>query len=398
MASHAITVRSGHPDFIDFPWDTSLVDWSVPELVDLPKGISRHTVRFMEVAERLYAVKELPERSARNDYDVLRLLEEASAPAVVPVAIVVGRTDDGHDEMSAALITQYASFAFSYRELLAGAGFGGNRRKMLDAFAHLLTQLHLLGCFWGDCSLSNVLYRWDADALETIMVDAETARMHPGGLSDGQRREDIAIMTENVAGGMADIAAQAGTPLADADLGLGEEIADRYFALWRELKDEEVVGESERYRINDRIGRINALGFDVEEVDVVREGGSDTLTFKLRVGGRTYHSQRLKDLTGIEALENQARQILNDLHYHQSKEGSLSPTMKNVAAVRWRVGAFEPMIDRLRTTARASDPVQAYTDLLHHRYVLATAEGRDVSTEEAYEKWLAADQPGYPAD
>ncbi len=392
-----VTVRPGHPDFLDLPWPTPLPDWDLPSLVELPKGISRHTVRFIETTQGLYAIKELPERAARNDYDVLRRLEDMSTLTVVPVGLITHRTDDPHDEASAALVTIYESFSFSYRELLAGAGFGANRKRMLDAFAYLLVELHLAGCFWGDCSLSNVLYRWDADAIETLMVDAETASLHTAGLSEGQRREDIEIMIENVAGGMADIAAQAGTDLDQADLELGEEIANRYEGLWHELKGEHVIGVDERNLIADRIERINDLGFDVEEVNVVSDGSGDQLRFKLRVGGRTFYSRRLRDLTGIDALENQARQILSDLYYFQTREGIQTSLMKNVTAVRWRVGQFEPAVARLAAHEDVRDPIQAYCDVLHHRYMMAAERGEDVETEEALAHWLEAGRPGYPA-
>lgn len=381
---------------MDLPWSEPLPTWTVPELVDLPKGISRHEVRFIETDRGIYAIKELPERAARNDYEVLRQLEELRAPAVIPVGLITNRTGDPAEEAAAALVTVYEAFAFSYRELLAGAGFGQNRKRMLDAFAHLLVELHLAGCFWGDCSLSNVLYRWDADTIDTIMVDAETASVYPGALSTGQRNEDISIMIENVAGGMGDIAALAGTDLDQADLDMGSDIAERYEQLWSELKDEEVIGADERYRITDRIARINALGFDVEEVDLVSGPEGNELRFKLRVGGRNFHSRRLRDLTGIDALENQARQILADLYYFQAKDESHTPTMKNVAAIRWRVTEFEPMISELAGIEAVNDPVQAYCDVLHHRYNLATELGRDVSTSEALEGWVEAGMPGYP--
>jgi hypothetical protein len=80
-------------------------------------------------------------------------------------------------------------------------------------------------------------------------------------------------MIENVAGGMADIAAQAGKSLGEADLAMGEEIAERYHDLWSELRQEEVIPAGERYLIAERIERINALGFDVEEVDLCRWRG-----------------------------------------------------------------------------------------------------------------------------
>lgn len=398
MPTPNIIVKAGNPDFLDLPWGTSLENWDVDHLVDLPKGISRHTVRFLETPFAIYALKELPENAARNDYEVLRELEELAAPAVKPVGLVTGRTNDPHDEASAALITRYEWFSFSYRELLQGPGFGDNRSRMLDAFAYLLVRLHLIGCFWGDCSLSNVLYRWDADTIETLMVDAETASVHRHGLTTGQRSEDLSIMIENVGGGMADIAARAGTDISTADLRLGEEIAARYEDLWRELVDEEAIRPDERYRITERMRRINDLGFDVEEVQVVPssdDGGK--LRFKLKLGGRTFHTNRLRDLTGVEALENQARQILADLHYFQTKEGLPTSTLKDIATMRWRVTEFEPTIEKLRGIDGVTDPIQAYCDVLHHRYVMANDQQRDVPTDEALEDWVASGRPGYPS-
>ena len=195
-----LTIRSGHPDFLDLPWDVSLRQWDRPNRVDLPMGISRHEVRFFEYPQGLYAIKELSERAALQDYTVLRALETFGAPAVRPVGIVDHRHPDPHAEESAALITEYEPFSFSYRELLAGPGFGPRRNQMLNAFAELLVELHLAGVFWGDCSLNNVLYRFDAEGIETVMVDAETAELYDEGtLSDGRRLEDLEIMIENVA-------------------------------------------------------------------------------------------------------------------------------------------------------------------------------------------------------
>jgi hypothetical protein len=393
-----LTIRAGHPDFLDLPWDQSLVDWELPNLLDLPKGISRHEVRFLGYGETIYVIKELPVRLARNDYHVLRSLESVGAPAVTPVGVVERRSPDPTEEMAAALITVYEPFSFSYREIIAGPGFGPRRGQMLDAFAQLLVELHLAGCFWGDCSLSNVLYRFDAEAIETIMVDAETAFiLEEGELTPGQREEDVAIMIENVAGGMADIAAEAGHPMDEADLGLGEDIAERYHNLWQELRREETVHRDERYLIKDRIDRINRLGFDVEEVALV-PNRDDTAEFRIsvKVGGRTFHSNRLKALTGIDALENQARQILSDLHYFSIREGGDTSTGKSVHAVRWRVQEFEPTLQLINTLDGIADPIQAYCDLLHHRYVMAAGMGRDVSTSEAFADWVARGRPGYP--
>ncbi len=390
-----LTIRAGHPDFLDLPWDKSLQEWDLKNRVELPKGISRHEVRFFQYPQGLYAIKELPTRPAHQDYGVLRQLESFGAPAVRPVGLVDRRSADPHDERSAALITAYEPFSFSYRELIAGAGFGGRRTQLLDAFAMLLVELHLAGVFWGDCSLSNVLYRFDAEAIETIMVDGETATIYDE-LTDGRRAEDIEIMIMNVAGGMADIASSTGADLEEADLALGEDIAERYHGLWHEVNRDELIGPDERYRIRERIETLNEIGFDVQEVDLipVDETGS-RLKVKLQVGGRTFHQRRLKDLTGVDALEAQARQILSDLYYFQTKTGSTTPAGKNVAAIRWRVEEFEPLLERLRKLDHVRDPIQTFCDLLYHRYTMSQGLGYDVGTEAAYDDWLERGRPGY---
>ncbi len=393
-----LTIRTGHPDFLDLPWEVSLAEWELDNIVELPKGISRHEVRFIQYPEGLYAIKELPTRAARQDYTVLRALESFGGPAVRPVGLVEKRDPDRHSESAAALITAYEPFSFSYRELVQGTGFGDRRNQMLDAFAGLLVELHLAGVFWGDCSLSNVLYRFDAEAIETVMVDAETAMVFgEGQITDGRRYEDIEIMIINVAGGMADIAAANGIDIDHADLALGEDIAERYTGLWNELTAEPTIPVDERYLIGNRIARLNDLGFNVEEVDLVpQDEGGSRLRLKLKVGGRTFHQTRLKQLTGIDALELQAKQLLADLYYFQANQGAVSATGKNVAAVQWRVDQFEPMMERLRQLPGVVDPIQAYCDLLLHRYVMSEGFGHDVGIEAAWQDWLARGRPGYP--
>lgn len=393
MSTPNLRIRGGHPDFLDLPWGLPLTEWEHPRRLHLPKGISRHEVRFFGYESGVYAIKELSHRAAGHEYRVLRTLEDIAAPAVTPVGIVERPWIDEDVEQSGAVITAYLPHAFSYRELLSGAGFGERRDQMLDAFALLLVELHLLGCFWGDCSLSNVLYRYDAERIAVTMVDAETAEVF-SDLSHGRRREDLDIMTENVAGGMADIAASGGLDFDSADLSLGEDIAGRYSNLWREVTHDEVISPQERFRIRDRIERINDLGFEVEDVHLEPTDGGHRLTLGVTVGSRRYHSRRLRRLTGVEASEEQARQILSDLARFR---GDQPDWPEDVAAIHWRAEAFEPIMSALRGRDLATpDPTQAYCDFLNHRYLLATTRQRDVPNDEALEDWLRSGQPGYP--
>lgn len=401
-----VTIRPGHPDFLELPWHQSLVTWQSPRMITLPKGISRHEVRFFAYddhdAGAIYVVKELPMKAARREYEVLSQLAAGKergrdALCVTPVGLVEDRHPDPHAEASAALITRYLDFSFSYRELLEGAGFGARRNQMLDAFAGLLVELHVAGCFWGDCSLSNVLYRLDAQAVDTIMVDAETAYLQPE-LSDGQREEDLAIMIHNVAGDMADIAAAGGLPIDRADLWLGEDIAKRYRALWAELSRVDSIGADEGHLITERIKRLNDLGFSIKEIDLVPARTGNRLRVSVKPGGRNHHSQRLRELTGIETSEWQARQLLSDLYYYQAKSQSKSgrPSgAKSVAAIQWRVTVLEPMLQRIGEIPGIVDAVQGYCDLLHHRYLKSVEAGQDLGTERALEDWLAQGCPAY---
>ena len=386
-----LSIRAGHPDFLDLPWSEPIEQWPDEVTVDLPTGIHRHPVVFVPYRRDIYAIKELPLKVARHEYAMLRELRETHAPTVEPVGIVERPWLDRHTEGAGAVITRYLDYSMSYRELLEGDGFGARRTQMVNAFANLLAELHLLGCFWGDASLSNVLYRFDAEALQVTMVDAETVEMHDE-LTDGQRLHDIEIAVINIAGGMSDIAA-AGGNVDSPDLELGEDIAASYHQLWDELTGAEAAGTDERYRINDRVARLNDLGYEVEDIEISPDGGG--IRFRLKVGGRRFHATRLRDLTGVEATERQARVILGDLRYYQARATDKSPTGKAVANVQWRVGVFEPFLERIKEAAPMSNPVQSYADFLNHRYLMATEAGHDIENDIAFDHWIESGRPGW---
>jgi hypothetical protein len=395
--AYTLTVRPDHPALLDLDWSRSIVEWDDERLVDLPHGISRHEVRFLALEGATIALKELPAQAAQRDYGALRRLEEMGGTAVRPLGLVVRGEVDPGSERAAVLLTRYADHSFSYRELLAGSGFGARREQLLDAFAFLLVELHLLGCFWGDCSLSNVLYRYDAGAIEALLVDAETAELHPR-LSEGQRRYDLAIMVENVSGEMADIAASQGLDVDQADLGLGADIERRYEGLWREVAVQDTVPADKHYLITERIRRLNEMGFEVEEVEVVSHPEGNSVRMRLKIADRNFHHNRLRELTGVDASENQARLILADLRYYESRQPAIrTASGKALATIRWRVDEFEPWLRRLaQHIPPEADPVQAYCDLLYHRYMLSLEAGRDVGTEAAFRFWLEQGKPGHP--
>src|SRR3954452_15380547 len=255
-----LVARTGHPSFLDLPWDTPLEEWTAARLVNVIRGISRHVVRFVEYDGALYALKELPERPARREWALLRGLESQGLPVVEAAAIVTDREED----LDAVLITRHLEYSLPYRALFSGAAIPDLRTHLLNALAELLTRLHVRGFFWGDCSLSNALFRRDAGALSAYLVDAETGELH-GQLSDGQREYDLDIAQMNIIGELLDVDAQVGLP-DDLDPDeTAEETVKRYTALWHELTREETFGPEERFKLDERLHSLNDLGFDVEE-------------------------------------------------------------------------------------------------------------------------------------
>jgi len=390
-----LVARTGQPDFLDLPWDTPLEDWESERLVEVVRGIGRHVVRFVDYDGALYALKQLPEELARREYRLLGELAGESIPVVEGVGVVSGR---GIDEDEAVLITRYLDFSLPYRSLFTGRGVPDLRNRLLDSLAELLVRLHLGGFFWGDCSLSNALFRRDAGALNAYLVDAETGELHPA-LSDGQRRYDLQIAEENVAGELMDLEAASVSFPSDLDpIATAGEIGTRYESLWSELTREEIFRSNERYRVDERLRRLNDLGFDVKEVELVGGPGELRLRLTPQVVESGHHQRILLTRTGLTVQENQARRLLNDLRsfgaYLERQEGR--PLPESVVAYRWLTEVFEAALALVPEDLRAKlEPAELFHEILEHRWYLSEQAGRDVGLEAAAASY--ADQVLRPA-
>jgi Domain of unknown function (DUF4032)/Lipopolysaccharide kinase (Kdo/WaaP) family len=396
QARFHLVARTGHPDFLDLPWEDPLEEWQSERLVKLIRGISRHVVRFVEYDGALYALKELPERPARREWTLLRRLEGQGLPVVEAVGMV---TDRGND-LDAVLITRHLEFSLPYRALFSGQGIPDLRTHLLNAFVELLTRLHLRGFFWGDCSLSNALFRRDAGALTAYLVDAETGELH-GSLSDGQRTYDLDIAQVNIVGELLDVDSEVGLP-ADLDPDeTGEEIVRRYRALWDEVTREETFGADERFKIEERLHRLNELGFDVEELQLEATPDGYRLRLDPLVVEPGHHRHRLLRLTGLDAQERQAQRMLNDLaHFRESLERQEKRTLpESVVASRWRDEVFEPTVAAVPAELQGRLPAaEIFHQVLEHRWFLSERAKKDVGIDEAVRSYIASELPQRPPE
>ena len=397
MGSVALQIMANRPDpaLFDLPWSIPLEDWDASYLAALPRGISRHVVRFVRVSGKVIAVKEIKEDIARGEYELLRSLRKLDMPSVVPYGIVGGRVDDEGNELDACLLTYHLEFSLPYRALFSQRLRPDTARKLLDALAVLLVRLHLVGFWWGDVSLSNTLFRRDAGTFSAYLVDAETGQLLPA-LSDGQREHDLEIARVNIAGELMDL--EAGGVLEEgADpIAISEAIITRYRELWAELTGVERFERGDRWRVDERIRRLNQLGFDVDELAMTTDLDGTTIQIQPKVVDAGHHSRRLMHLTGLDVQENQARRLLNDLDSFRASEDRQNES-EELVAHDWLARCYEPIARNIpRDLMHKLEPAEVFHEVLEHRWYLSERIGGDVTTEWAFADYLAHVLPTKP--
>ncbi|MPZ74786.1 MAG: DUF4032 domain-containing protein [Nitriliruptorales bacterium] len=392
-----IRTRPGHPDFLDLPWDQPLEGWTHERVMEVARGNHRHVVQFVDYDGALYALKELPSRLAEREYRMLRRMEEESLPAVDAVGTI------SRNGLEDVLVTRYLDYSLPYRVLFARVPHEEQdvrslSERLLDALVMLLVRLHVAGFSWGDCSLNNTLFRRDAGALAAYVVDVETGEWHPE-LTPGQREADLEITVLNVAGGLMDLQAQLGLPSEPDPADVANDLRLRYEQLWRELTTDAVIDPGDRFAVESRIRRLNDLGFDVDEVEIVEEDGGDRLTMRALVAESGHHRRRLLSLTGLDAQENQARSLLNDLAnfraYHERLDGR--PLPESVAAYRWLAEVFEPTVAAIPSEQRGKrEAAEVFHEIIEHKWFLSERSGEDVGVDKALASYLETVLPEEP--
>jgi hypothetical protein len=379
-----LQIMSATPDsaLLDLPWRLPLVDWPADVLAALPRGISRHVVRFVRLDGRVLAIKEISESVAFREYELLRQLGKLEIPSVLPVGVVTGRRADDGEPLEAALVTEHLAFSLPYRAVFSQALRPDTATRLIDALAVLLVRLHLVGFYWGDVSLSNTLFRRDADQFAAYLVDAETGALHRE-LSPGQRSYDLDLARTNIIGELMDLAAG---ELLDEDIdeiGIGDSLVERYAGLWEALTGVEAFGSDERWRVAARIDHLNDLGFDVGELAITTDIDGTTVQIQPKVVDAGHHSRRLLRLTGLDVQDNQARRLLNDLDSYRAATDRQEDD-EQLVAHDWLQNVFQATVRAVpRELRRKLEPAQLFHEILDHRWFISERAQRDVPMSEA---------------
>lgn len=390
MGEYRLTFSGVATDLLELPYRQPLEEWVDEKIVQLPRGISRHIVRFVRANGETFAIKEATDRFVSTEFRLLHELDERRVPAVRAFGTVTGRRTHEGEELGGLLITRHLAYSVPYRSLFLQPRGLEVRRRLIDSLAVLFVRLHLAGFFWGDCSLSNTLFRRDAGALSAYLVDAETGEIHPT-LSDGQRDWDIEIATLNIAGELFDVQASGVTsPDLDPE-AIATALRPTYEKLWWELTSPEVIPRDESFRIDQRVRRLNQLGFDVEQMEISPIEGGSRLHYVPQVFEPGHHARRLFQLTGLNVQENQARSMLAELARFQARwQGGVGHDIpEDLAARTWLDDKYYATLSLVPDEMRGRLPdAELFFEISEHRWYMSEIRGEDVGRIEAVENYV----------
>ena len=375
----------------NLPWEKPLEEWPEDPNLTAQRGISRHVVRLVrstpDPESEIYAVKETVEEFAVREYEALKELGARGAPSVSQIAIVNGRISPDGEELPCAIVTRFLPYSLPYRVVLSGDVTQHEITNMANALAYLLVRLHLLGFWWGDCSLSNTLFRRDADGFAAYLVDAETGEFQKS-LSNGQREHDLDLARFNVAAELEDLKLAGVLFPAMDPIRASESVITRYRKIWKALSEPQVLPANDRHAVERAMRSLQDIGFAVEEVDLQLAGDNSTLTFTPKLVAPNYHSLRLKELMGLDTEEFQAKRILASFDRFRSREISRTPD-KNEAAQRWLDEVFYKVVKSVppQLEGRVED-AQLFHEVLEHRWYLGEKAGADVGLENATQDYI----------
>jgi hypothetical protein len=282
-----------------------------------------------------------------------------------------------------------------YRMLFSHGLHADSIPALVDALVVLLVRLHLANFYWGDVSLSNVLFRHNAGEFAAYLVDAETGEFHPT-LSNGMREYDVEVGCQNVYAELSDL--QAGGLLEEYcdPLEVIERLQQRYDALWGALRTTAEFDADQLWQIEQWVDSINELGFDVEEMDIETTADGTRVRLQPRVVEAGHHTRELQGLTGLVVEDALARRLLNDMGAFAAY-WQLGEMPREYIGQRWLRETYEPLVARLPDDYRATlDPAQFFHDVLVHRWFLSERAGEEVGLWETVDDYVENVLPGLP--
>ena len=144
----------------------------------------------------------------------------------------------------------------------------------------------------------------------------------------------------------------------------------------------------EMWRIEQRVERLNDLGFDVDELDIVTDFDGDRIVIQPKVVELGHHRRELQALTGLDVEDAQARRLLNDLAAYTA-HCDLGREDRSVVANRWLTEIYEPVVNLVPRELRGKlEPAEIFHEILVHRWYLSEQRGAEVDLFETARDYI----------
>jgi len=348
-------------DLENLPWDTPLIEWNDKHVkfLEIRKGISKHTVRFIKTKDFAFAIKQTNPISAYFESETLTKLLQKGIHTLIPAGYVFYKKNlfekNAEDKESLAFIVTILEAKSIPHSILFKWDFSDTSRKSIyKAAAELLAKLHFNNIYWGDASLSNILIKFikskdDRGKLHTelkaFLSDSETIQFLKV-ISDDHIKKDI-------------------TYFFDSMTAISEEFPkDEKGKIGVDLNEDKKYFKQEyknHYELLNKIAEFEKItGLEIQK-----------------------HFFRIRDQYSIDSI---LKQIEEHKWYLSEKSGSEIDT--TFAANEWIEKIYKPIINEFNKLKifdyfPNTNSVKLYTDIMAHKYYLSIEKGEDIGIYSA---------------
>jgi hypothetical protein len=344
------------------PWNQPLDQWNPKQInfLDVRKGTSKHTVRFIKTKNHSFAIKQTNPISAYFENESLIKLLQMGIHALKPVGYIFYKKnlfmkDSDPDNVLAFLITLLEEKSIPHSILFGWDFTEQNRKIIFEASAELLANLHYNQIFWGDASLSNILVKFikikDENGrtfteLKAFLSDAETISFLKE-ISDEQKQADIQNFISSI-----------------------EEVS-RSFTSKKMLNPP----EDDKIFFTNRYNDFLALLQKIKQFE-------DITGLKVRK-----HFYRITDQYSIDSIIKQ----IEEHKWYMSEKASKEIDMKT-AALDWIKNIYEPTINefnqfKLFDLFPKTNSLKLYVDIMAHKYYISLENKKDVGISFAIKSY-----------
>lgn len=348
-------------DLENLPWDTPLIEWNDKQIkfLDIRKGISKHTVRFIKTKDFAFAIKQTNPISAYFESETFTRLLQKGIHTLIPAGYIFYKknlfeinTDE--KESLAFIVTILEAKSIPHSILFKWDFSDTSRKSIYKSAAELLANLHFNNIFWGDASLSNILIKFikskddqgkSHTELKAFLSDSETIQILKH-ISDEHIKKDIKYFYDSMT------------------------TISKEFPKDDKIKSEVDLNNDKKYFKQEYKTHFELLNKIAE--------------FEKTTGLEIQkHFFKITDQYSIESI---LKQIEEHKWYLSEKSGiEIEITF---AANEWIEKIYKPIIKEFNTLKILdyfpnTNSVKLYTDIMAHKYYLSIEKGEDIGIYSA---------------